>query len=909
MRKSGIAVIGDIPWGTHFSQFYETKKDLIDILVPYFKAGLDSNEFCMWITSDALKAKEAETELRKEAKNLDKYIKKGQIEILEAEQWYTRNGKFETDRVLKSWLKKEKNALKRGFDGVRISGNTFWLGRSDWKPFLDYERKVQNLIGNHRMIAVCSYSLRKCGPLEALDVANRHQFALIRKNGRWRQVENSEQKRREKSLLDSERQYRKIFDFSPLVIGVVDRAGNLLDINQRLCEWLGYGRDEVIGKHFLRLPFLTDQSKSIAREKLSRFVQGKQLSPYELEFVTKDGQRRVGRVTSNPIKNEKSKLTEILVMASDITERRKAEKALTESEELFRSIVESSHAGILIADDSYRFVYVNDELCRMLGYCREEVIGQDFRKFLDEESQQIVAERYIKRQRGEKVPPRYEFNVVHKNGEKRRVEIISTLIRDKSGQVRTLAQILDITERKKAEERLRLEKTYLDRLFEGAQEGIVMADKRGKVIRVNDEFVRMFGYEPDEVLGRSVDDLVATKDYHNNAELITKKTARGEKFALEAVRQRKDGKMIDVSILTSPIIIGGDLAAVFGIYRDITERKRAELALRVSEEKYRNLVELSPDAILFLDMDGMVTSCNTFMIKATGYSREEIVGKNIRELEFLPDEDILKYIKLINKAAKGIVPKPFEVIWHHKDGTSYLAEVRVGFIKENRKNVGLQVVTRDMTERKKAEEMIKTSLKEKEVMLREIHHRVKNNMQIISSLLRLQSRQITNEKILDMFNVGQNRIRSMALIHESLYKSNDLARINFSDYIKRLTTHLFSIYRTERDSVNLRLDVKDVFLDINRAIPCGLVINELVSNSLKHAFPDGNKGEIVVEMDENKRGQYTLIVSDSGIGFPEGLDFQNTETLGMQLVTDLVRQLDGRIKLSRLKGTAFKIAF
>lgn len=212
-------------------------------------------------------------------------------------------------------------------------------------------------------------------------------------------------------------------------------------------------------------------------------------------------------------------------------------------------------------------------------------------------------------------------------------------------------------------------------------------------------------------------------------------------------------------------------------------------------------------------------------------------------------------------------------------------------------------------ERKQAEEKIKASIKEKEVMLREIHHRVKNNMQIISSLLRLQARKIKNKKIIDMFNVAQSRIKSMALIHESLYRSGDLARINFSDFIKKLTIHLSAMYATEKDNVKLKLDVKNVILDINRAIPCGLIINELVSNSLKHAFSDGRKGEIAVIMNINRRGKYTLVVEDTGIGFPEKFNLREPRTMGLQLVIDLVKQLDGALELRKDEGTKFKIVF
>jgi len=214
----------------------------------------------------------------------------------------------------------------------------------------------------------------------------------------------------------------------------------------------------------------------------------------------------------------------------------------------------------------------------------------------------------------------------------------------------------------------------------------------------------------------------------------------------------------------------------------------------------------------------------------------------------------------------------------------------------------------EIAERRKVEEQLRTSLQEKEVMLREIYNRVKNNMQIVSSLLRLQSNNIKSEKLLEMFKVAHNRIKSMALVHEGLYRSKDLARIDFSDYVKKLTTHLFSIYSPVSKNISLKLEVEEIYFDINTAIPCGLIINELVSNSLKHAFPEGESGEICVKINGNL-DKYTVIVKDSGKGFPEDEDFLMAETLGMQLVTDLIKQLNGTIRLDRRNGTKFKITF
>jgi len=221
------------------------------------------------------------------------------------------------------------------------------------------------------------------------------------------------------------------------------------------------------------------------------------------------------------------------------------------------------------------------------------------------------------------------------------------------------------------------------------------------------------------------------------------------------------------------------------------------------------------------------------------------------------------------------------------------------------------------TQHKQREERLKRSLKEKEVLLKEIHHRVKNNMQIIYSLLSLQSRHIKDKNTLKMFQESQNRVRSMALLHEKLYQSRDLAMIEFGDYIRKLVYGLFHTYAVSSDSITLKINAENIYMDINTAIPCGLIINELVSNSLKHAFPEDKgwsekgetKGQIYIKLTSHKKNNFTLIIRDNGVGFPEGLDFRSTQSLGLQLVNTLVEQLEGSIKLLQKDETSFKIEF
>jgi len=221
---------------------------------------------------------------------------------------------------------------------------------------------------------------------------------------------------------------------------------------------------------------------------------------------------------------------------------------------------------------------------------------------------------------------------------------------------------------------------------------------------------------------------------------------------------------------------------------------------------------------------------------------------------------------------------------------------------------GFTVFVTNITERKQAEEQIKSSLKEKEVLLQEIHHRVKNNMQVIISLLKLQSQNITDKQYLDMFKESRGRIKSMALVHEKLYRTKNLADVDFKGYVKSLVSSLFRSYKTKPGKIGLKIEVGDVSLGLDRAIPCGLIINELVSNSLKYAFPEERAGEIRVAFNSTDEDVLVLEVSDNGIGMPEKLDFRNTESLGLHLVTILSEdQLHGTIELNRTNGTDFRI--
>lgn len=333
-----------------------------------------------------------------------------------------------------------------------------------------------------------------------------------------------------------------------------------------------------------------------------------------------------------------------------------------------------------------------------------------------------------------------------------------------------------------------------------------------------------------------------------------------------------------------------------------------ELQKRLAElERFRSLLDETNDHIFLLNIpSGKFSDVNKSASERFGLNPKEISTKSIHDL--VDGEEIEEFSELFNHLAdKSLDRKTFYSVFLDSDGNKIPVEISASTVKFSDENYIVMVV-RDITERKEAENKIKKSLEEKKVLLREIHHRVKNNMQIISSLLNLQATYTNDENVVDILMESQNRVKSMGMIHEKLYQSTELARIDFKDYINQLTVFLRQSYVYMNSSITIETEVDDIHLNIDTAVPCGLIINELVTNSIKHGYPNGMAGLIRVKLSESN-GEYCLSVKDNGVGFPETVDFRNTDTLGLQLITNLVLQLDGTIDVILNHGTEFKINF
>ena len=364
-RRSGIEVIGDVPWGTHFCQFYEISQDLIDILVPYFREGLKSNEFCMWVTAEPFQVEQAATALRTAVPDLDDRIGKGQIEILDYSQWYTKSGKIRTAEVLQGWVDKLTAAQNRGYEGLRLSGDTFGLEPGHSENFTRYEESINNVMGQYNMLAICTYSLRKCGASEIMDVVSNHQFALIKRTGHWEIIQSFFHKKMDRTLHEGEQRFRSLFNsmkegFALHEI-ITDKSGKpsdyrFMDVNPAFERLTGLKRDALIGRTVLEvLPGI----ERVWLETYGRVVLTGE--PVHLEEYSEELGRYYDVYAYSPVKGQ------FATIFTDVTRRRQTEQALRESQVDLNHAQAVAHIGSWRSDIQRNELLWSDETHQIFG--------------------------------------------------------------------------------------------------------------------------------------------------------------------------------------------------------------------------------------------------------------------------------------------------------------------------------------------------------------------------------------------------------------------------------------------------------------------------------------------------------------------------------------------------------------
>ncbi len=716
--------------------------------------------------------------------------------------------------------------------------------------------------------------------------------------------QNEELRRTQETLLQEGRAgYEALFEATGAGTLLVEEDMTIIMANRECLPVTGYGPEELVGTKWPGYVAPESLEMMLKHHKLRREEPGQAPDRYEVKLINKKGHLRHAVLAISVIPGTKRSVVTML----DITERKRTEEALRESEDRYRTLIENAGEAIFVVQGG-RLVFCNPMTVRLMGYSGEELCARSFAEFIHPDDRDMVLERHQKRLRGEEVPGRYVVRLVTRGGDIRWAEI-SPILFDWRGQAATLNFANDVTQRIQAEETLRESEAQLRTVMEEAPDGVYMNDLAGNFLYGNRKTEEIIGYAREEIIGKNmmVLNLLTPSGQARAADLL-QANSRGQSTGPdELILNRRDGSQVIAEINTSVVRRHGQ-PVVIGFVRDITQRKLAEEKLRESEKKYRELYDFLPIPVYEMDLQANITAANWAVLEAFRGTEDDL-KKGFNAWRLLSPEDVKKSALNIQRLLRGEAVEGTEYEFNRLDGSKFPAIVISRVIFDQGRPVGLRGAIIDITERKQAEESVRASLREKEILLREIHHRVKNNMQVISSLFNLQAGHITAENARRVLKEGQLRIRSMALVHEKLYQSRDLSKIDFADYLRSLAAHLFHFFRVEAGRIRLETTLEPIPLNVNSAVPCGLLINELVSNALKHAFPGDRQGTVEVGLRRRGDGSVELRVADDGVGLPGALDFRRTDTLGLQIVALLVNQLDGTIELGTGRGTDFTIAF
>ena len=580
---------------------------------------------------------------------------------------------------------------------------------------------------------------------------------------------------------------------------------------------------------------------------------------------------------------------------------------LFKSEFIFKKVWESSADGMRITDPEGITIDVNEAFCKMVGKDRSSLIGQPLQIIYKKDTPEEIFKQYKENHISEKLIIRPEREIELWNGEIIDVELSNSFIKLDGNKRYVLSTFRDITDRKNMEDRLYESQQMLRLVLDNIPQRVFWKDINSIYAGCNKHFAEDSGLkDPTEILGMN-DYELSWKDtaelYRADDKMVM--STDTPKINYEEPQTRDDGSFL--CLRTSKVPLHDKLGKVIGIlgsYEDITEKKRAEEKLRMLSYA----VEQSRSAYIITDTEGRIEYVNPTFSNVTGYTFEEVLGRNPRMLRS-GETDISTHMNLWRTIAGGGVWRG-ELCNTRKNGELFWEYLIISPIKNEKGEIEhFLAVGEDVTEKKIKDEQLLQAVQEKEIMLSEIHHRVKNNLQIISSLLKLQSENIKDPVVYECFQISQNRVKSMALIHEQLYKATELNKIDFNKYVRQLTIHLFQTYGISTDKCVIKINIIDIFLGIDVAIPCGLLINEMVTNSLKHAFPGNRKGLICVGLTLDLDNMYTLEVRDNGTGIPDSVNPNETQTLGLKLIMTLTKQLQGNIEINKKGGTEFKLTF
>ncbi|MBI4804819.1 MAG: PAS domain S-box protein [Desulfovibrio sp.] len=740
-------------------------------------------------------------------------------------------------------------------------------------------------------------------------------------DGMVKALKSREAERRvaEQVLRASGERFRHVVEGTDNLITQVDGSGRFLYVNPVARKVFGLEPEECVGR--LAFEFVHENDRETTERAFKGWIAaGLKHMVFENRLVSLSGEVRRMSWTIDIHYDDSGNVSVVDNIAQDITLRKQAELVLMENEERFRLLVEAAPEAIIVADaNDHRVIMVNKNAEALFATSAKDILEHGvFRFFAKKQPDGMELEQSIARNR-ERILDGEILTIERaiKNADGKDLLCEVRLVRFLyCGRDTIRSSWTDITGRKKIEKQLLESQAKLETALASIVDAVFISDEKGNFIHFNEAFATFHKFASKQECARHFDDYPAILDvYLENGELApldqwaVPRALRGETAtnAIYRLKRKDTGETWIASYSFSPI--RGKKGKIVGsvvVGRDITEAKQLESQLVRSERDLKAILDNLPSLVSYWDKELNCRLANSAYLVWYGLNRDTMPGMHLKDL--LGEETYRKSLPYIEAVMAG-QPQLFERAMPSPDGShvrrallNYIPDISDGAVQ------GFYALVTDVTFIKNAEEAMAASLKEKEVLLREIHHRVKNNLQIISSLLSLQEEGLKDQAALEALAASRSRVISMAMIHEQLYRSEDLSGIDAAEYLRQFVPKLVAAYRGAQD-VTLRLDdLSPVTLALDQAVPFGLIVNELVTNAIKHAFKGRDMGAVTIRTNL-AGGSVSLVVADDGVGLPEDFEQLKTKTLGLQMVAMLANQLHGALAVDSGRGTSFTLTF